>query len=455
MADIQRISEFGYNYQVKLITAIITDQPYFEQIHDILQIDFFENDAIKKIVHITKEYFVQYKSLPTIEVFAAKFKEIDDVILTTQAKEILKNAYQYVSAGDIQFIKDETLKFCINQNLKKAIYDSVELLERGDYNNIKVLIDNALKAGMNKDVGLDYKLTIESRYEEKNRNPIPTDWEVINELCNGGLGSGELGIIASSAGGGKSWILANIGAAALKKGYTVLHYTLELSDEYTAMRYDSILHGMPFQDLKFHVEEFKQKILELPGELIIKAYPSRNASIMTIEAHIEKMIQVGKKPDIIILDYADLLKPNIIHKNLRTDELIGNIFTDLRGLAGIYKLPIWTASQAGRDSENSNIIEGNKIAASYEKIMIGDFVFSLSRKTEDKVAGTARAYIIKNRFGPDGLTYPCKTNMSTGLITIYEANSINGRDAQHDMDTSSTFVKKHLANKYNELFKTT
>ncbi len=455
MSEVQKISEFGYTYQIKLITSILTDQAYFEQIHDILKPDFFENDAIKKIVDITINYFKQYKSLPSVEVFAAKFKEIDDTILINNAKDILKNAFQYVTASDLQFIKDETLKFCINQNLKKAIYDSVELLEKGDFGGIKLLIDDALKAGMNKDVGLDYKTSVTSRYEDKNRNPIPTDWEVINDLCNGGLGAGELGIVASSAGGGKSWILANIGAASIKKGYTVLHYTLELSDEYTAMRYDAILHGMPFQDLKFHVEEFKQKISELPGELIIKSYPSRNASILTIEAHIEKMIQVGKKPDIIILDYADLLKPNITHKNLRSDELIGNIFTDLRGLAGIYKIPIWTASQAGRESENSNIIEGNKIAASYEKIMIGDFVFSLARKTEDKAAGTARVFIIKNRFGPDGLTYPCKTNMSTGLITIYEASSIDGKSAQKDMDNGSAFVKKHLANKYQELFKTT
>ena len=98
-----------------------------------------------------------------------------------------------------------------------------------------------------------------------------------------------------------------------------------------------------------------------------------------------------------------------------------------------------------------DVIEADKISESYSKVMIADFVLSLSRKVTDKIAGTGRWHIIKNRFGPDGLTLPSKMNMSNGQIHIYEETSVQGKDTNKQMQTGEELLRKSLLQKYKEV----
>jgi hypothetical protein len=112
---------------------------------------------------------------------------------------------------------------------------------------------------------------------------------------------------------------------------------------------------------------------------------------------------------------------------------------------------LWTASQANRSSLDEDVIEAQKIAESYIKIMTADFVLSLSRKVEDKIANTGRFHVIKNRFGPDGMTYPSKVNTNTGKIEIYNSESIGGKEQQQKINSRDNLTKKMLSSKYNDL----
>ncbi len=123
----------------------------------------------------------------------------------------------------------------------------------------------------------------------------------------------------------------------------------------------------------------------------------------------------------------------------------------MRGLAGTYKFPIWTASQANRSALEDDIIGAEKIAESYSKVMIADFVVSLSRKTTDKLSGTGRWHVIKNRFGPDGLTFPSKLNMSVCKIQIFAENTLEGIDTKKTMANGEEVLKSTLRNKFQEL----
>jgi len=120
-------------------------------------------------------------------------------------------------------------------------------------------------------------------------------------------------------------------------------------------------------------------------------------------------------------------------------------------MAGEYQIPIWTASQANRSALQEDVIQADKIAEDYSKIMTADFVASLSRKIEDKVAGTGRWHVIKNRFGPDGITLPSKINASNGMIEIFEASTLQGQETQQQINGSSEFMRKMLAQKFTEL----
>ena len=83
--------------------------------------------------------------------------------------------------------------------------------------------------------------------------------------------------------------------------------------------------------------------------------------------------------------------------------------------------------------------------------MTADFVVSLSRKVEDKIGNTGRFHVIKNRFGPDGITYPAKVNTNKGGVEIYESTSIGGKEQQKKIDNRDNLMKKMLANKYEDM----
>ena len=132
---------------------------------------------------------------------------------------------------------------------------------------------------------------------------------------------------------------------------------------------------------------------------------------------------------------------------------IGNIYEDLRGLAGELELPIWTASQANRSALEEDVIGADKVAEDYSKVMTADFVMSMSRKVEDKIANTGRFHVIKNRFGIDGITYPATINTNVGQVQIFEGNTQFGKDAQSKMNNSEEFLRKELKNKFNDMQK--
>jgi len=442
-----RLSSYGYSFQIKVITALFTDKGFLQQIADILVPKYFESDANEWVVQTILDYHKEYKTSATLEVMKVKLHEVEDDVLKTQIKEHLKDAWKYTEATDLDFIKQQALDFCKNQEIKKAILSSVELLKIGKYDDIKSAIDKALKSGGDKEIGHDYMANIDERYTESVRFTKETPWDIVNELTSGGLGKGELGVFVAPAGIGKSWGLINIGAHAVKKGMTVIHYTLELNAAYVGLRYDSVVTGIPNQNLKHYQDQVKSDLGKLEGKLVIKYYPTKTCSVMGLRAHIEKCIMQGVKPDVIIVDYADLLRGTGAEKR---HELEG-IYEDLRGLAGEYEVPVWTASQANRSALEEDVIGAEKIAESYGKVMVADFVISLSRKVQDKLAGTGRWHVIKNRFGPDGITLPSKMNTSTGQINIYADTSVQGKDAKKQMENGNELARKMLSQKFKEI----
>lgn len=443
-----KLSEYGYGFQVKVLSAMFTDRIFLQQIADIIQPDYFESDSNSWLLDVILEHFRQYKAPPSKDVLKVKVTEIENDILKTAVLEQLKEVFRYMESDDLSFVKDEILKFCKNQEIKRAIMDSVNLLKMGNYDEIKSKMDSAMKAGADTDIGLDYINDVASRYNEAARHTITTGWDVIDDLMDGGLAPGELGVVMAPAGIGKSWMLINIGANAVRAGKTVIHYTLELNENYVGQRYDSVLTGINAQTLKHHQDTVEEKMKTLSGSLIVKYYPTKSVGVMALKAHIEKTIMQGKTPDLIVVDYGDLLKVNTKKDK---HEALEDLYEELRGMAGEYKIPVWTASQAGRSALEEDIIEADKIASSYGKVMVADFLMSLSRKVEDKMSGTGRGHVIKNRFGPDGITLPSKINTNNGQFEFFEPQTTQGKQTTQIMKTGENMMKKNLAQKFKDL----
>jgi replicative DNA helicase len=305
---------------------------------------------------------------------------------------------------------------------------------------------------MEKHIGHDYMKDIDLRMSEMARDAVKTNWDVIDDLLDGGLAKGELGFVVAPAGSGKSWLLARLGAEAMKQGKNVMHFTLELNEKYVGLRYDSCFTGIDFQDIRNHVDVVKKKLDTIPGTLLIQFFPIKTVASQVLKLYIERsQMLTGRNIDLVIVDYADLLRPLNADKNANSYSEAGSVYEELRAVAGELQIPIWSASQSHRGAHEEEVIQAHNVADSYRKIMTGDFVFSLSRKMEDKVASTARIHVIKNRFGADGMTFPTLFNSSNGDIRIYDPSSPEGIEANQKMKEGEVNEKDILRNNWNKI----
>ena len=453
---LQSINQYGHDFQIKVLSSLLTHKEFLINIHDIISEEYFENPAIVWSIKEVLKYFDKYHTTPSLDILKVELQKVDNEVLQISIKEQLKQAY-VTSDEDLQYVQEEFTNFCKNQQLKKALMSSVDLLKAGDFDGIRFIVDNALKAGQDKNLGHEYVKDIESRYRENSRETIPTPWPRINDLLQGGLGNGDFGLIFGNPGGGKSWSLVALGGHAVRLGYNVLHYTLELGEDYVGKRYDAFFTKIPVNKINSHRDKIEEIIPQLPGKLVIKEYPTGKATISTIESHVAKATSMGAKPDLVIIDYVDLLSSR--KKNRERKDEIDDIYTSTKGLARQLDIPIWSVSQVNRAGAQDNIIQGDKAAGSYDKIMITDFCMSLSRKKEDKVNNTGRFHLMKNRYGMDGITFGVEADTSTGHFTIKneydeddqaEPLAPTTRSNQFDTDVD-TFDKAQLRKKFFEL----
>ena len=180
MASLKVLTDYGTAFQIKTIGALLTRKEFVQNIHDILSDEHFPNPAHKWIINEILQYWNKYHTVISMDTLKIEVKKIDNDVLKTSIIEQLKEAYKH-SDDELQYVEEEFTAFCKNQQLKTALLSSVDLLNSGDYDNIRHLIDNALKAGQDRNIGHEYNKDIETRYREDYRPTIPTPWPMLNQ----------------------------------------------------------------------------------------------------------------------------------------------------------------------------------------------------------------------------------------------------------------------------------
>ena len=431
MTTLQKLSTYGPVFQVKVLGALLTQRQFLINVIDSVNSEYFESSAHKWVVEYIQKYFSEYHTTPTVETLSIEVKKLENEVLKISIAEALREAYKMSDNSDLEWVEAEFSTFCRNQQVKKAILNSVSLLEMNDFESILQLISKAVNAGEDKTVGLDYNIDIEARYREDDRRCIPFPWPIFNEITQGGYGKGDLVLVFGNPGGGKSWAISAMGAYAAALGYNVVHYSLELGEGYVGKRYDAIFSGIEVEKLHLHRKEVDEVVGKVKGKVIIKEYPPKRASFDTIEAHLQQLEhQNDFKPDLIIIDYLDYMRTR--SRKERKEE-IDDVYVAAKAFAKEKGIPVVSPSQANRGAAKSDIIEGDNAAGSYEKIMIGDIILSLARKRKDKIEGTGNWHIMKNRYGADGMTFRSRINTSNGYIDID-----NSPVDDDDIETSSS-----------------
>ncbi len=458
MADQDNFSKYDKQFQLKILSLITTNYKNFLTDYiDCIKVDYFEIESLRWIVNKIKVYYDNYKCAPPLLYFKEQIKdEVRKDFQTILAKDVL-NMYKLIENGhsELEWVFDESSTFLKNQAVKDAIINSVDMLGKGDFEGIKAIINESMNIGNGDDLGMDYFEEINDRYEQNHRDPVRTPWGVINEITNGGLGRGELGILVAGPATGKTWALCRLGSEALRMGLNVVHYTLELSKYVTGYRYDSIFTELDNSKLFYVKTEVIDTITKLKkkdnlGKLIIKQYPTKGASVTNILANIKKIQLMKWNPDMIIIDYGDLLLPSRVIKGQDNSyHTSGGIYEEIRGLASELNMAVWSASQVERNGTKEDVIEGTHIAESFKKIHIADLAISISRKKEDIPTKTARYHIIKNRNGVDKVTYEGILDPSIGKIEIFPTESTFTSKSKSSKEKNITNEMKDV---YKDLF---
>jgi replicative DNA helicase len=446
-------SKYGKKFQENLVRLVLEDRVFADQMLEVLDINFLELKYLQVFVEKIFEYRHKYTSHPSHDTMTIILRsELDDVsdLLKNQVREYYAKILAGAADTDgLEHVKEVALDFCKKQKLKEAMLECVGLMQRSSYDEISSKINNALNLGTDNDLGYDYMVDFEKRFELIARAPVTTGWKYIDGITGGGLGKGELGVCVAPTGGGKSMVLTHLGAEALKAGKTVIHYTFELMDSVICRRYDSCLTEIELSSIIVNKDRVRKIVEEVPGRLIVKQYPTKSASTVTLKAHLEKLKRRGIDPDMIIVDYADLLKPVNREREKRNE--LESIYEELRAIAMEMECPIWTASQTNRSGLNAEIITMESISEAFNKCFVADFIFSVSRTPEDKISNEGRIFIAKNRNGQDGMVYPIFMDTSNVKIKVFaETVGEEKRDvAKSQQESLQERYKAFVKNKRN------
>lgn len=447
---VESLAKFGRTFQEKACHAFIQDTLFAEQISDIIKPDFFE---LRYLQHVAEKYFdfkqkyKTYPSLDVLETITVNNSDEDDLV-KTQVKEYLEKVKVTHLNGDMRYIQDTFLEFARKQSLKEGLIKAIDQMESGNYDSIRTIINDSLNKGVARDLGHEYKECLSQRGKKSVRHPISTGWQVLDKAFNGGWERQTLSTFIAPTGAGKSMFLVNCGAAALEQGLNVVYVTLEMADWKIGIRFDSYYSGVEINEVSNNQDKVQNVINDtVKGRLFIKEWPTKQASVQTIRAYLQRLAATREfKPDILLVDYADLLRGSGATKDKRF-ELEGT-YEDLRALAQELNIVVITADQTNRSGLESEIVTVSQIGESYGKAQVCDVILTVSRKTEDKQTNSGRMLVAKSRLGQDGMVYPFTLKTATVKVKILE----QGDDPVALFMDNSQNRQKVMAERYNSLF---
>lgn len=417
-------ANMGVTYQEKVVQAVLQDAMFAEQMGDVLDPKFFELKYLQEIVkkfYDHKREFKTYPSSDILEIMVTKMGYGADELVSNQVRSFLGKIKEHPLNGDMGFIQASSLDFCKRQTLKEAMIRAIERMQESDYDSIQTIIKDAINKGASRDLGHDYNEGFASRCNKATRQPISTGWPTLDAAFNGGWERKTLTTFIAPTGAGKSMFLVNCGASALERGMNVLYITCEMADYKIGIRFDSYFSGVEINNVESQRDRVEQEVsAKTKGRLWIKEFATKTASVQTIRAYINRLKATQDFiPDMIIVDYAGLLRGSGRHGDLRFE--LEGIYEDLRALSQEENVVMITADQTNRSGLEMEVVTIAQIGESYAKATVCDVIMTVSRRAEDKQANTGRLFLAKSRLGSDGMVYPFTLNTSTVKVNILKA----------------------------------
>ena len=383
------IKDYGLEIQKLYLEIMLSDAELFVRCQGIFDHTLFDR-KLQDAAEFINEYAKKYTVLPDYEMLNAACG------ITLDRPTDLKE-------GHIDWMLDEFESFTRHKSLERAIINSADLLEKHDYGSVEQMIKEAVQVGLSKDLGTDYFEDPRSRLLKiKDKNgQISTGWPGLDRKLFGGMNRGELNIFAGGSGAGKSLFLANLGVNWALAGFNVVYLTLELSEELVSMRIDSMLTGVATREIFRDLDDVEMKVKIIgkkSGAMQIKYMPS-GKTVNDLRSYLKEFeIKSGRKVDVLLIDYLDLLMP--ISKKISPADLFIKdkyVSEELRNLAVERNCIMVTAAQLNRGAVEEVEFDHSHISGGLSKIQTADNVFGIFTSRAMRERGRYQIQLMKTR----------------------------------------------------------
>ena len=383
------IKDYDHDIQKLYLEMMLADAETFVRCQGIFDHTLFDR-KLQDAAEFMHKYAEEYSVLP------------DYNMVNSSAKTDLKHPGE-LKDGHLEWLMDEFESFTRHKALERAIINSADLLEKHNYGEVEALIKEAVQIGLARDMGTDYFLDPKGRLmglKDKN-GQVSTGWSIMDKKLFGGMNRGELNIFAGGSGAGKSLFLANLGVNWALAGLNVVYLTLELSEALVSMRIDSMVTGVTTRDIFKNLDDVEMKVKMIgkkSGMLQIKYMPSGKTA-NDIRSYLKEYeIKMGRKVDVLLVDYLDLLMPN--GKKISAENLFVKdkyVSEELRNLAMEKQCVFVTAAQLNRAAVEEVEFDHSMISGGLSKIQTADNVFGIFTSRAMRERGKYQLQLMKTR----------------------------------------------------------
>lgn len=422
MGDVKLKLDLDF-FESVIMYKMLTDELYLATVIEHFQQKYFKDKNKQEIVGIIREFYLKRNTVPTIAEVKA--------YLTTSA---LKQSFKAIVAEFADFNKkfNEAEVFANTEQWLKekavfyALWETSDKCSKGEIDTSQILetMERACSITLMHDIGHDYFNQIDKHVADVSRAEqyLPTGWAWFDKKIGGGLlqRGRALYIFAGETNIGKSIFLGNIAANVAAQGKTVVLITLEMPEELYARRISAKLTKIPSANLSKNPNELRDKLYEYRvqhpnSRLIIKEFPPSTITPIQINAYLRKLTQMGIKPDLVVIDYINLLTTTV---GTNSYEKVKYITEQTRALTYIYSCPIVSATQINRSGVGANEPGVETVSESMGLPATADVIWSIWAEDEDRELGILKVSQMKNRFGPNRGTVSMRIDYPT--LTLIE-----------------------------------
>jgi KaiC/GvpD/RAD55 family RecA-like ATPase len=373
--------------QKLLIEYLLSSPDTFALCSGIVESEYFDPE-LKNSVTFIKDYYEKYHSIPSVDQVRV---ETGNEFTTRQ-----------VTFPEIQYCANEVEAFCKRRGLERAILASPALIQEGDYGGVEEMIRNALTISLQRNMGLEYFHEPHKRLLalKDNNSVCSLGYPEVDELLDGGLKRKEMLLLSGNSGAGKSVTMSNLALNFMAQGLDVLIISLELSEELIAKRFDTMITGVGSVELIPRMREVAT-ILESKrenlGNLYIVRMPT-GSNTNSFRAYLKEFELKHKKvPDVLIVDYLDLMGANEYTRPGDTFDKDKRASEQLRDLVHDYNMYLITASQQNRSAVDATDLNHSHIAGGISKINTTDIYISIIMNDQMRARGEIAFQFLKTR----------------------------------------------------------